>query len=161
MNYTEFKLEVMELGDFKVNKSYHGVLVGTTEEGHDRTMVYIDMSRKCVINTQFTMFENLDSWTQERLFKLGMEFAETPPEERYEEDLYYAHFLDSHLVYGSESYLVLKKDTNTYTLGYKDLAYGFRTQFTLDQLKKARLTLGLSSDEFSYRLEKVKDVEGD
>ena len=81
MNYTEFKLEVMELGDFKVNKIPEKTVTVTYQNDTTQVMT-ISSDFKYAVDTNLISFVQLDSWAQARLFKLGMEFAESPFSDR-------------------------------------------------------------------------------
>lgn len=88
-------------------------------------------------------YDNLDSCTREKLFKLAVEYASTPLEDRVEEKKYYIKLKG---IRDNVSYVNLRENDNELSMSTIYQPTNYKTQFTKSEIER-------------YGLEKFADNE--
>lgn len=131
MKTKTFLEKVRELG-FKIEECDLDIDVinGTSEY-----LCSVSKTFRFVLDTDWTAFEGAEEATREDLYKLAVEYAHTPLEEREEEKKYQISLINNVVEYNSRgSYLNLRVDTGQYMMSASKETSEFQTQFTQKEI---------------------------
>lgn len=140
MKTNEFIKEVEALG-FDTGIFFETGVSVRTEYGGD--ILKIGSRSVYKIDCFHFAYDNLDTCTREKLFKLAVEYASTPLEEREEEKKYYIRLKG---IRDNESYVNLRENDNELSMSTIYQPTNYKTQFTKSEIER-------------YGLEKFADNE--
>lgn len=135
MKTNEFIKEVEALGFFTGTLLKTGISVRTK---HGEGILMIGSQSVYKINTFYDAYENLEICTREKLFKLALEYASTPINEREEEKKYY---IVMQKIKSSHDHLNFNKRDKYIILSTRSETLEYQTQFTKSEIKKYGLEI--------------------
>ncbi|PTJ46504.1 hypothetical protein [Staphylococcus simulans] len=132
MKTKEFIKRVEDMGFKILNASDMFLYIYIREVDDDyQQLGYVDVETENIMNISGLGIDKITSDKREKLFKLIVKYASTPPEERKEEKKYYIKhkYLRKH-----NAYLNYDKSLQEWTFHTKSNAVNLKTQFTLAEL---------------------------
>lgn len=126
-----FMKKVRELG-FKIEECDLDIDVinGTSEY-----VCSVSKTFRFVLDTDWTAFEGMGESDREDLYKIAVEYASTPLEERVEEKKYQINIINDVVKYNSAgSYLNLKVEQERYIFSSSNETPEYKTQFTQKEI---------------------------
>lgn len=131
MKTKEFIEKVEELG-FRAEESDSGIDV---INGVFQHLCHVSKTFRFVLDTDWTEFEEAGEATREDLYKLAVEYANTPIEEREEEKKYRIELINDVVKCNSRgSYLNLVVDTGQHMMSASKETSELKTQFTQKEI---------------------------
>lgn len=131
MKTKEFIEKVEELG-FRAEESDSGIDV---INGVFKHLCHVSKTFRFVLDTDWTEFEKAGKATREDLYKLAVEYARTPLEEREEEKKYHIELINDVIKYNSNgSYLNLRVEKEQYMMSSSHDTSEFKTKFTKKEI---------------------------
>ena len=135
MKYSEFEKEVKELG-FEIEKDNHSSLRVVDNSANVILRIYTDCAYQ--IDNAYDSFDTLTQKDKEDIFKLAIELASTPLEEREDEKCFY---LQMRGLRENVSYVNYAKGTSEYSFDNNCETQSFKIVFNESDVEKMPETI--------------------